>query len=38
VKLGLSSEKGGKFHIDNRNVRYLRKVGVTVEVKAEEED
>lgn len=34
----ISSDKGGKFHINNRYVRYLRKVGGTVEVKVEEED
>ncbi len=29
-KLGITGEKGRKFHINNRYVRYLKKVGVTV--------
>jgi len=33
--LGLSEEKKGKFHIDNRYVRYLRKLGVQVSVNIE---
>jgi hypothetical protein len=33
--LGLSEEKKGKFHIDNRYVRYLRKLGVQVSVNVE---
>ena len=33
--LGLSEEKKGKFHINNRYVRYLRKLGVDVSVKVE---
>jgi hypothetical protein len=33
--LGLSVEKKGKFHIDNRYVRYLRKLGVQVPVNVE---
>ena len=33
--LGLSEEKKGKFHINNRYVRYLRKLGVQVSVNIE---
>jgi len=33
--LGLSEEKKGKFHIDNRYFRYLRKLGVQVLVNVE---
>jgi hypothetical protein len=38
--LGVSEEKKGKFHIDNRYVRYLRKLGVqvSVNVKGEAEE
>jgi hypothetical protein len=35
--LGLSEEKKGKFHIDNRYFRYLRKLGVQVSVNVEGE-
>jgi len=34
-KLGDCEEKKGKFHIDDRYVRYLRKLGVDVLVKVE---
>jgi hypothetical protein len=34
-KLGDSEEKKGKFHINDRYVRYLRKLGVGVSVKVE---
>jgi len=34
-KLGNSEEKMGKFHINDRYVRYLRKLGVDVSVKVE---
>jgi len=33
--LGLSEEKKGKFHVNDRYVRYLRKVGVQVSVNVE---
>jgi hypothetical protein len=33
--LGLSEEKKGEFHINNRYVRYLRKLGVQVSVDVE---
>jgi hypothetical protein len=32
-KLGTREEKKGKFHIDDRNVRYLRKLGIYVVLK-----
>jgi hypothetical protein len=34
-KLGVSKEKKGKFHIDDRYVRYLRKLDVDVVLKVE---
>jgi len=34
-KLGVSEEKKGKVHIDDRYVRYLRKLGVDVVLKVE---
>jgi len=34
-KLVVSEEKKGKFHINDRYVRYLRKLGVDVSVKVE---
>jgi hypothetical protein len=34
-KLGVSEEKKGKFHLDDRYVRYLRKLGVDVVLKVE---
>jgi len=34
---GVSEEKKGKFHIDDRYVRYLKKLGVQVSVKVEGE-
>jgi hypothetical protein len=36
-KLGTSEEKKGKFHIDDRYVRYLRKLGVDVVLKLDTE-
>ena len=36
-KQGVSAEKGGKFHIDDRYVRYLKKLGVQVSLKVEGE-
>jgi hypothetical protein len=36
-KQGISAEKGGKFHIDDRYVRYLKKLGVQVSLKVEGE-
>jgi hypothetical protein len=33
--LGLSEEKKGKFHVDDRYVRYLRKLAVQVSVNIE---
>jgi hypothetical protein len=34
-KLGVSEEKKGKFHVNDRYVRYLRKLGVDVVLKVE---
>jgi hypothetical protein len=34
-KLGVSEEKKGKFQVDDRYVRYLRKLGVDVLLKVE---
>jgi len=34
-KLGVSEEKKGKFQVDDRYVRYLRKLGVDVSLKVE---
>jgi hypothetical protein len=36
-KQGVSEEKGGKFHINDRYVRYLKKLGVQVSLKVEGE-
>ena len=36
-KQGVSEEKNGKFHIDDRYVRYLKKLGVQVSLKVEGE-
>jgi hypothetical protein len=36
-KLVVSEEKKGKFHVDVRYVRYLRKLGVQVSVNVEGE-
>jgi dTDP-4-dehydrorhamnose 3,5-epimerase-like enzyme len=35
-KLGVSEEQKGKFHVDDRYVRYLRKLGVDVVLKVED--
>jgi hypothetical protein len=34
-KLGVSEEKKGKFHIDDRYVKYLWKLGIDVLLKVE---
>jgi hypothetical protein len=31
-KLGISYEKGGKLHMDDWYIRYLKKLGMDVEV------
>jgi hypothetical protein len=35
-KLGMSHEKCGKFHINYRYIRFLKKLGMDVEVKLED--
>ncbi len=36
-KLKTSEEKKGEFHVDDRYVRYLRKLGVDVVLKVEDD-